>query len=325
MNGTDITDNNYRDLLNGESISLTLGMLSGSTISQGSTVNLTARELNLDPVLLKKVIQHDGHKIGYLLYTQFIANYNASLDEAFSYFRDQQVTDMVIDLRYNHGGYTSAAQHLCSSIAPLNEVNTNGTLVTFQWNDKYQNYWQSNNRNDQLKVTFLNSVPVKLGLSKVHILTGRGTASASELTITGLKPYMSVTTVGDTTYGRYTASITLKPEDFYEDENYYNEFKNWGIQPIVIRYANSQGVTDFKNGFAPDIQADDDLWSATPLGNANESLLKAAIEDITGSAVTAVKSAGMTTPHTWFDRGFSEFDKNKRELIFDGISGNDLR
>lgn len=325
ISGANITDNNYRDLLNAENLNITLGVLSGTTIYRGSTVSMTSRELNLDPVLIKKVIEHEGHRIGYLFYAQYIANYNSSLDDAFRHFRDEQVTDLVIDLRYNPGGYTSAAQHLCSSFAPLNEVNTSGTLVTFQWNDKYQNYWERNNRNDQLKVTFLNSVPVKLGLNKVHILTGSGTASASELSITGLKPYMSVTMVGDTTYGKYTASITLKPEDFYEDENYYSGFKNWGIQPIVIRYANSQGVTDFKNGFVPDILAEDEPWSAIPLGSINETLLRTAIEDITGSSITAVKSTQLKIPFEMFDRGFSEFDRNKRELIYDGISRKEFR
>jgi carboxyl-terminal processing protease len=69
-----------------------------------------------------------------------------------------------------------------------------------------------------------------------------------------------VTTIGESTYGKYTASITFKPEDFLKDERgngYYDSpadyknFDNWGVQPIVLRYANSQGVTDFKDGFCP--------------------------------------------------------------------------
>ena len=317
LNGSDITDDTYRDLLNGERIEITMGVLGESGISTGAVKVLNAQELTLDPVLLTKVIEHNGHKIGYLFYAQYISSFNTSLDTAFQYLLNQQITDLVVDLRYNPGGYTSAAQHFCSSIAPASTVNNKSTLVTFQWNDKYQSYWEQNNVSSQLTVDFINTVPVKMGLDKVHFLTGTGTASASELSITGLKPYMNVTTVGETTYGKYTASITLKPEDFYETTSYYSEFDNWGIQPIVIRYANSQGVTDFKDGFVPDIAVEDDIWGGIPLGEKSEPLLKAAIEDITGSPVVAMKKARIEIPYTIFDRGFSKYDVNKREVIFD--------
>ncbi len=319
LNDGNITDDNYMDLLNGETIKLSFGVVKPAGISVGSSVTMTSRKLNLNPVVETKVVEHAGHKIGYLLYAQYISGYNSSLDTAFQHFQDEQITDLVVDLRYNPGGYTSAAQYLCSSLAPLAVVNSENTLVTFQWNDKYQQYWESNNTTDQLQINFMNSVPVKMGLDRVHILTGTGTASASELTITGLKPYMNVTTVGETTYGKYTASITLKPEDLYDPANYYSDFKNWGLQPIVIRYANSQGVTDFKDGFTPDIPVEDDIMAGIPLGDKSEPLFKAAIEDITGSEVVAMKKATIELPHTIFNRGFSKFDANKREVIFDNI------
>jgi len=328
MNNGDITVDNYRDLLNSESTSITLGVFTDTGVTNGDTISMTAEQLNLDPVVLKKVIDYDGHKIGYLFYAQYIDKYNPSLDDAFQYFKDQQITDLVIDLRYNPGGYTSAAQHLCSSVAPLSAVNSNSTLVTFQWNDKYETYYQQHKDmyGDQLEIPFASNVPVKLGLDHLYILTGSGTASASELTITGLKPYMDVTTVGDTTYGKYTASITITPEDWYKDKgsSYYNDFKNWGLQPIVIRYANSQGVTDFKDGFAPDILVDDNISNGIPLGDMNEPLLKSAIENITGTTILAKKEAIRKIPYTIFDRGFSKFDVNKREMIYDGFDKNGI-
>lgn len=233
---------------------------------------------------------------------------------------DEQITDLVLDLRYNTGGGTGAAQHLCSSLAPLSAVNNNSTLVTFQWNNKYQDYWENSNEPDQLMIRLTKDVPHKMNLNKLYVLTGAWTASASELSITGLKPYMNVTTIGDTTYGKYTASITLKPEDYYESSD-YDEFDNWGIQPIVIRYANSQGVTDFKDGFPPDILVDDDLLEALPLGQKEEPLLKAAIEDITGIPIVAMKKATTKIDYTLFDRGFSKYDINKREVLLDNFDG----
>ena len=319
MNGADITELNYMDLLNSTSLSCTFGQYSNGSILNNKTITLNALELNLDPVQFTNIIEHGGHKIGYLFYAQFIGNYNSSIDAALQYFKQNQITDLVLDLRYNPGGTTTAAQHLCSSLAPLEVVNAKSTLVKFQWNDKYQEYWVGKNNQDQLGINFVDTVAYKMGLTKLYILTGQGTASASELTITGLKPYMNVKTVGETTYGKYTASITLKPEDFYTNPADYKDFDNWAVQPIILKYANSQGVTDFKDGFMPDIPVDDDLLSPIQLGDKNEPLLKAAIEDITGVQIVAMKSAEIKTPYTIIDRGFSKFDKNKRELLINNI------
>ncbi|NOR73952.1 MAG: hypothetical protein GQ525_02210 [Draconibacterium sp.] len=335
MAGGDITEDNYMDLLYGESLSVTLGIITDEGIAPSSNVSMTAEELNLNPVVFTNVIEHGGRKIGYIFYAQYIAEYNASLDTAFQHLINENVTDLVLDLRYNPGGGTVAAQHLCSSIAPLDAVNNERTLVSFRWNDDYQNYWESNNITSQLKINFIDDVPHKMDLNNLYILTGEGTASASELTITGLKPYMTVKTIGATTYGKYTASITLKPEDIYDSGSYYEEFDNWGLQPIVLRYANSQGVTDFKDGFMPDIEVKDILIDdidkglfVMPLGNKNELLLKTAIEEITGEEVVAIatKSAAVKVPeYTLFDRGFSRFDINKRELVIDHLKKDFLK
>ncbi len=315
----DITDDNYKDLLNNDALSIKLGVLGEGGISLGRTVHMEAKELNLNPVVFTKIIEHGGKKIGYLFYAQYISKYNTSLDTAFQHLMDAHVTDLVLDLRYNPGGVTSAAQHLCSSIAPADVVDAGRKLVTFRWNDKYQTYWESNNVNQQLKINFDSEVPHKMDLHNLYVLTGNGTASASELSITGLKPYMNVTTIGETTYGKYTASITLKPKDIYDNSLYYSEFDNWGIQPIVLRYANSQGVTDFKDGFAPDIEVEEDLFEGIPLGNKEEKLLRVALKEITGVEVVskAIKSAVVHPDFTVVDRGFSKFDKNKREVVLD--------
>lgn len=318
LNGGNITAENYRDLLSGTSISVTKGILTNDGIASGATLVLVAEELNLDPVLMYKVIEIEGHKIGYLVYLQYITSYNStSLNLALQYFKDNQITDLVLDLRYNPGGFTTAAQYLTSSIAPQSVVDNSSTLVTYQWNDKYQALWVSEGMPEQLGINFNPAVPVKLGLSKVHILTGYGTASASELTICGLEPYMDVITVGDTTYGKYTASITFKPEDVYANEATYTDFKNWGIQPIVIRYANAQGITNFKDGFAPDFLVRDELLPALPLGDLTEPLLKKAVEDITGTIIPVPKRAVLPFEYVIVDRGFSEFDNQKRNLFID--------
>jgi carboxyl-terminal processing protease len=142
LNDANITSGNYKQLLSGTIISVTKGTLTSSGIATAGTLSMTAEELTIDPVFMYKIIEKEGHKIGYLIYLHYISSYNeTSLKTALQYFKDNQITDLVLDLRYNPGGYTTAAQYLCSSIAPLNVVNNSSSLITFQWNDKYQSYW----------------------------------------------------------------------------------------------------------------------------------------------------------------------------------------
>jgi C-terminal processing protease CtpA/Prc len=319
MNGGDITETNYMDLLNSTSITFSYGQYGNSGITNVKTLNMNALELNLDPVQFTNVIEHGGHKIGYLFYAQFVDNYSTSIDAALQYFINKQVTDIVLDLRYNPGGYGFVAQYLCSSLAPIEAVNNEKVLVRFMYNDKYQKEIEVENDTEMLGINFIKSVKVKMGLSKIYIITGQGTASASELTITGLKPYMNVVTVGETTYGKYTGSWTLKPKYYYTNPKDYKDFENWAVQPIVMKYANSIGITDFVEGFVADIPAEDDLFSPIPLGDKNEALLKRTIEEITGVEIIARKSAPIKRDFTIFDRGFSKFDANKRELLLDGL------
>ncbi|WP_319503130.1 S41 family peptidase [uncultured Draconibacterium sp.] len=313
VNGSSLSESNYKDLLNLDQVDATVGVPSENDIVADTTIRLISDQLSLNPVLTTNVVEHDGRKIGYLFYAQFITNYDNDLGAAFQSFISQNVTDLVVDLRYNPGGMTESVRYLASCIAPLDVVSSGEVLVKKMWNRYWQEYWTDRQIMSQLVLYFKSDVPSKMGLDRVYFLTGPYTASSSELTITGLKPYMDeVITVGDTTYGKFVGSQTLVPEMYLNDAD-AQEISNWALQPIVVRFANSAGVTDFENGFAPDILADDNLLNAFPLGDKNDPLFKAAIEDITGTPVVAMKSAPKVSfNYKMIDRGFSRFDENKR-------------
>jgi len=320
MNNADISVANYTDLLNADQVSVSYGNYTTGTgnIQNVKTAQLTSEIMELDPVQNSRIIEEGGHKIGYFLYTQFINEYTSSLDTLFQNFIAEGVTDVIVDLRYNPGGRIYSAQYLSSELAPSANVSNNDILVYLQWNDDLQDYYEQNAVVNQLEFRMFNTVPFKMNLDKIYFLTGFGTASASELTIIGLMPYMDVITVGDTTYGKYTASQTYRPEDIYEfePESYYKDIDNWGVQPIIARYKNTENFTDFIYGLYPTIPVHDDITAGVPLGDTEDPVINAAIEDITGSAVVAKKSSAIA-PYQLFDRGFSKYDRNKRELPLD--------
>ena len=113
-----------------------------------------------------------------------------------------------------------------------------------------------------------------LSSKRVYVLTSSRTASASELIINSLKPYMEVFLIGDVTYGKNVGSISIYDE---------NDARNtWGLQPIVLRVENSLGFSDYSSGFVPDIENKDNGLYVYPLGDPRENLLAEAIAHITG-------------------------------------------
>ncbi len=315
INGQSITLDNYSEIIYGNTITITKGVLVDNSIAEGGNVTLTSREMDINPILISKVILNEGKKIGYIVYNQFIEDYNSHLDEVFQFFKDEDVSDVILDLRFNSGGYVTAAIHLCSIIAPYNVVSNSQVLIKKQWNKLYQNYWTSKNIMEQLQSTFNPEVTVNMNLSNIYILTSSGTASASELTISGLEPYMNVTTIGEATSGKYTASSTFQPV-INNDGDLDQEIKNWAIQPIIFKYSNAVGKTDFKDGLPATHEVEEILLDTyvPQLGDEDEPLLAKAVELITGKKT---KSTRISAEPEW-ERSMrvkSKYDKQKQTLL----------
>ena len=119
-----------------------------------------------------------------------------------------------------------------------------------------------------------------LGITDLYVITSSGTASASELVINGLEPYINVTLIGEDTYGKNVGSITLK--DYYTRNGDLNPDHKWAMQPIVLKIANSLNFGDYINGLPPDVSVDEGFLDLLPFGDANEILLKTATDYILG-------------------------------------------
>lgn len=231
-----------------EGQSLSLG-IAGFT----QPVSLTSAVYALEPVTNAKVLTSaGGRKVGYLSVKDMVNQALTPVDNAFATFKQQGVQDVVIDLRYNGGGLVSAAASIASY---PNNAAAGQTYANLLYNDRKA----GNNRSFK----FNNYFSSALGLSRVYVLTGQRTCSASEQLINGLRPFVTVVTVGDTTCG--------KPVGFLPQDD------GCGSTYSVVNFesvnANNEGR--YFDGFnATCAVADDTSW---PLGSIGEPLLATAL------------------------------------------------
>ena len=302
INGTRLTRDNYRDLLfNDTNTSYTIRFSEISYNQNNQCANIIPGQEDLtliksrivkNPIHISKIIENGGQKIGYLMYNQFLGvvesegkYYNSELNDTFSNFLSNGINDLVIDLRYNPGGRISTSINLASMIT--GQFN-NQVFAKERWNSKLMNYWDENSPESLLN-RFTNKLDnnqsiFSLNLDRVFILTSARTASASELLINGLDPYIDVIHIGDFTVGKNQGSITVY--DYINDSRDKNPNHMYAMQPIVLKIGNVAGYTDFPDGLEPDIFIKESLLNPGILGDIEEPLLKIAIDQILGDAIS---------------------------------------
>jgi carboxyl-terminal processing protease len=292
INGTQITYDNYKTLLAPDSYTLNLTDYDGTTfVPNGKSVTLTKSVLDENPIFINKVIEKNGRKIGYLMYNGFYGNYDDQLNAAFGELKGKGITDLVLDLRYNGGGSVQTATRLASMITGQF---TDKVFSKQKWNAKMNESLEINNAEflinnfvDKFNGVALNS----LNLTKVYILTSKSTASASELVINGLKPYIDVIQIGDVTIGKNVGSVTLYDSPTFLKRN-VNPSHKYAMQPIVLKIVNSVGFGEYTNGLTPTYSVIETINSLGVLGDENEPLLGTAISKITGTGKVILPKDG---------------------------------
>lgn len=270
MDGKAITEDNYELLYGSTAMQLTVGYYDAeedSIIAYESLFDIaSARAIDDNPVHYTNVYDVAGKQVGYLVYNHFSSGltesgeeYNEDLRSAFREFASQQVNEFVLDLRYNNGGLLSCAQLLCSMLAPSSSLGQ--TLAYLEYNDNF----------DTQTLLFDNDLignGANLNLSTLYILTSDETASASEMLINCLEPYMDVVLIGATTEGKNVASRTFTNQELMIE-----------MKPIVCKIYNSEGKSDYENGFSADVSANEegDLEHFLPFGDPDELMLSIAL------------------------------------------------
>lgn len=294
VNGVEITyDSVTSQIDNGIILSLgndvyTIGLATydGLVVTPtNTTTELTKAVLTENPILQSSVLEVNSIKIGYLMYNSFTANYDDQLNAVFANFQANGVTQLVLDFRYNPGGSVHSAITLSSLVTGQF---AGQVFSTEQWNSKWQSYFEQNDPaqliNSFVSQTRNGQALNSLNLNKVYVITTGRSASASELVINGLNPYIDVIQIGTATTGKFQASVTL-----YDSLNFgktgANPGHKYAMQPLVFKSLNSVGFTDYFNGFSPGntMELAEDFSNMDVLGNETEPLLALAIADITSS------------------------------------------
>ena len=289
VDGVQLNINNYFSLLFGDNDTYVLGMadIANNTITEnGKEVSLTKVENQVEnPIFIAETLDVNGTKIGYLMYNRFLSGFDEELNNAFAQFVADGATELVLDLRYNPGGSVNTSRLLASMIYG---THTDQVYIRQRWNDKIQVQLSDSYLTDYFANSTGTSPINTMNLSKVYVLAQYSSASASELVMNGLAPYVDVVHIGETTRGKNEFSITLvdDPDNSFiynsNRESNINADNSWGLQPLVGRNENADGFSDYTSGLTPDIELSEDLNNLGVLGDVNEPLLARAIEDITG-------------------------------------------
>jgi len=315
FNGVTLNLDNY-SVVNGYYSDNTISMKfadiqGGNIVSNGKEVSLNIREVSENPVHHSSIINVGGTKVGYLVYNGFKYTFHDELNDTFGDFKSAGIQELVLDLRYNGGGSVLTSAYLASMIyagASTNDVF--GKLI-----------YNSKNAADNGAYSFFNEARIynKDGdytnsdvaihrlntLNRIYVITSDDTASASEMIINGLSPYMTMIKVGTTTYGKNVGSFTVYDSNDFSS-NGINQNHTNAMQPITFKIFNKLDQSDYTQGFAPDYEVIEYVSEMKPFGDVNEPLLETALNHISG-AISRVSD--IKIPKLKSEKVFSSFEK----------------
>ena len=233
-------------------------------------VTMTSREIMSTPVQNVATIDTESGKVGYILFNDHIATSEQLLIDAVNELKEAEVSDLVLDLRYNGGGFLDIANEAAYMIAGSA---TEGLVFDeLQFNDKHLNFDPVTGRlltptlfrttARGFSATAGTALPT-LELTRVFVLTSGGTCSASEAIINGLNGIdIEVIQIGSNTCG--------KPYGFYALDNCGTSYFT-----IQFRSVNAKGFGDYSDGFSPSSDVTEPSGTALPGCNVTDDLFHA--------------------------------------------------
>jgi C-terminal processing protease CtpA/Prc len=269
INGTVIDKNsNLSGLLGSDDIGVNNLIEFESPTGDIVNENIAKKLITMNTVGEVNVLECGVHKVGYFVFKSFIGPSIEELTLAFGYFQSEGITDMVIDLRYNGGGRMDVVDHMAGLIIP-DHVDSKLFL-------KYEHNADRSNQNESV---YFDQDPNSLRLNKIYFITGKGSASASEVIINGLNPYLDVYIVGDDTYG--------KPVGMY---SFSSNIGDLVYVPISFKMVNADDFGGYYEGLKADSYVEDDISKNFGVG---EAVLDEVIYHIEHGSFSGIKSSGV--------------------------------
>jgi C-terminal processing protease CtpA/Prc len=344
VNNTDVDYENYKTILDNLT-SCTLGVYNKDGKKE-VLETFSASAPSPSPVFISKVITLPNVKIAYLMYNAFERNstdtensyeYDIELIQSIQNLKEQGITEFVLDLRYNPGGYLTSAMDLASALVPNRSAEN--IFVKEQYNAYYTDSLRTKYGENAFNEYFLDKVYgtgveiPELNLSRLYVIATDYTASASELIIHGLRPYMDVIHIGLTTVGKDKGSQTIKNND---------KRVLWQLQPIISRLTDAKGTGNYISGLEPNHEISEwaegyqmvdayyvdengstvdvqlpllSVWKGGlhELGDPSEPLLATAIEQITG--ISHRKSLKTSVQLNWAAKRVPRIEPWKKKAI----------
>ena len=292
------------ELMGGDKVKLDVLRLDDKKENYSSlSFTLESVDMYEDPVLLSKVFDCGDRKVGYLVFTSFTLDSCQDLVRVAKELKAEGVGDLILDLRYNGGGYTFTERVLASILAPEPVVSAGSVLSTEVYNAGLTEFYQKKNKdtktyfqvvvsdkNDKGEVLRACSTEgANLGLSRLYVIVGSGSASASEAILCDLFPYMDITLIGQQTHGKYCSGIMMEGPEFYDDyadqlgeeltEKGKRYTDNWGLYVMISRFADKDGQTRcMPDGLVPDVEVKDRPQDGRQLGDPQEVMLAEALK-----------------------------------------------
>jgi len=256
----------------GNGINLSISKLGNNQIQPVGDVQLSYTRFAEQPVYTTRVFEDNGRKTGYLFYNRFNGNYDYNILDSLRKLKDAAVSNLIIDMRYNPGGDISSVAKVAAVIA---NVNAQQVFAIYQANrnggKQYRSFQDAISENRYQPQDFSELLARRFSLSKVYVLTTGATASAAELLINTLRPFIEVVQVGEKTLGKDMASFAI------EDQR-KPKIIDLTLYPLIFKLYNSRGEGDYSKGLTPNFIVNE--LAELPLrqiGDSQDPLIKKAL------------------------------------------------
>lgn len=286
VNGITLTDENFYALIfsgTESPLEISLGIMSGSNYVYAGKVTVKPSLFLESPIITDSIYNFNGVKVGYFAYKSFMPDsgddtqsYDNEIDDIFARFKSEGITSLVLDLRMNLGGAVSSCVKLSSLL--VKNASSSDIFYRSRYNAQITSELLAMGESSAFETHFTDEANnISSTLNHLIVLTGDHTASASELLIYCLRPYMTVTTIGSKTYGKNVGSFTVTDES--------GKVK-WGLQPIVVKMYNKNDLSDYSSGILPTIALEVKSNEVYPFGDIRDPLLKTALTNVVGISFT---------------------------------------